>query len=126
MLQAINSTLFLKGIRRLIESLPLLKEKIHYKPVLTALQTIIEQTKKKADANAACTELEEKIQELLESETEIMKETDLMPPPSIMPKNRRNVRRSKYKNKNDEADDDSSEDDSEERDVDDTSIVKCE
>lgn len=104
-----------------------MKEKIHYKPVLTALQNIIEQTKKKTDATAACTELEEKIQELLESETENTKEVDshLMPPPSIMPKKRRNVRRSKYKNKNDETDEDSSEDDSEE-DVNNASIVKCE
>lgn len=91
------------------------------------MQNIIEQTKKKTDAVTACTELEEKIQELLESETENTKEVDnqLMPPPSIMPKNRRNVRRSKYKNKNDETDEDSSEDDSEE-DVNNASIVKCE
>ncbi|XP_011263197.2 condensin complex subunit 1 [Camponotus floridanus] len=114
-----------KSIRRLIESLSLLKEKIHYKPVLTALQNIIEQTKKKADANAACTELEEKIQELLDSEIKNTKDADshLMPPPSIMPKNRKNVRKNKYKNKNDESDEDSSEDDSEE-DVDDAPIVK--
>ncbi|XP_029680531.1 condensin complex subunit 1 [Formica exsecta] len=115
-----------KSIRRLIESLPLLKEKIHYKPVLTALQNIIEQTKKKADANAACTELEEKIQELLETETtenpEVV-DNRLMPPPSVMPKNRKSIRRSRYKNKNDETDDEDSSDDSEE-DIDNPPIVK--
>ncbi|KAM0735683.1 Condensin complex subunit 1 [Formica fusca] len=115
-----------KSIRRLIESLPLLKEKIHYKPVLTALQNIIEQTKKKADANAACTELEEKIQELLETETtenpEVV-DNRLMPPPSVMPKNRKSIRRNRYKNKNDETDDEDSSDDSEE-DIDNPPIVK--
>lgn len=105
-----------------------MKEKIHYKPVLTALQNIIEQTKKKADANAACTELEEKIQELLETETtenpEVV-DNRLMPPPSVMPKNRKSIRRSRYKNKNDETDDEDSSDDSEE-DIDNPPIVKCE
>ncbi|XP_072757251.1 condensin complex subunit 1 [Anoplolepis gracilipes] len=111
-----------KSIRRLIESLPLLKEKIHYKPVLTALQHIIEQTKKKADANAACTELEEKIQELLDTETENSKVADsqLMPPPSL-PKNRKSIRRNKYKN--DKSDDEDSSDESEE-DTDNTPILK--
>ncbi|CAL1675876.1 unnamed protein product [Lasius platythorax] len=114
-----------KSIRRLIESLPLLKEKIHYKPVLTALQNIIEQTKKKADANAACTELEEKIQELLETETENSEaDRHLMPPPSAMSKNRKSIRQRKYKKTNDETDDENSSDDSEE-DVQDAPIVQC-
>nr|XP_012231606.1 PREDICTED: condensin complex subunit 1 isoform X2 [Linepithema humile] len=103
-----------KSIRRLIESLPLLKEKIHHKPVLTVLQNIIEQTKKKADAKAACAELEEKIQELLETETENSEVTDqiLMPPPNTVPQTRKNVYQSRRKNKNYE--DNDSSDDSEE------------
>lgn len=117
--------MFLKGIRRLIESLPLLKEKIHYKPVLTALQNIIEQTKKKAEAKNVCIELEEKIQELLETkEDDKMADKDLMPPPSIVPRNKKNVRRSRRKSTSDEDEDDSS-DDSEE-DVDNVPIKsKC-
>ncbi|XP_011702254.1 PREDICTED: condensin complex subunit 1 isoform X2 [Wasmannia auropunctata] len=112
-----------KSIRRLIESLPLLKEKIHYKPVLMALQSIIEQTKKKAEAKAACMELEEKIQELVEAKEDTeMTDRDLMPPPSVVPKNKRNVRRSRRKSTSDE--DEDSSDDSEE-DVDNASIVKC-
>lgn len=108
-----------------------MKEKIHYKPVLTVLQNIIEQTKKKADANAACIELEEKIQEFLETETTENPEVadnHLMPPPSIMPKNRKNICRSRYKNKYDESDDDSEEDSSDdsEEDIEHPPIVKCE
>ncbi|XP_029170808.1 condensin complex subunit 1 [Nylanderia fulva] len=104
-----------KSIRRLIESLPLLKEKIHYKPVLAALQNIIEQAKKKADATAACTELEEKIQELLETETETenssVADKHRMPPPSTIPKNIKSIRKKKI---NDDSDEDDSSDDSEE------------
>lgn len=102
-----------------------MKEKIHYKPVLTALQHIIEQTKKKADANAACTELEEKIQELLEAETENSKDSHLMPPPAI-PKNKKGIHRDRYKNTNDESDDEDSSDNSEEEDVDDAPVIRCE
>lgn len=115
----------LKGIQRLIESLPLLKEKIHYKPVLTALQNIIEQTKKKADAKAVCIELEEKIQELLEAkEDNEMTDSHLMPPPSIVPRNKRSVRRSRRKSTSDE--DEDSSDDTDEEDADSIPVVKCE
>lgn len=115
--------IFLKGIRRLIESLPLLKEKIHYKPVLTALHNIIEQTRKKADNKAVCLELEEKIQELVEAKADNeMTDRHLMPPPSVVPSNKRNIRQRRYKS--DEDEDDSS-DDSEE-DIDDVPVVKCE
>lgn len=100
-----------KGIRRLIESLPLLKDKIHYQPVLTALQNIIEQTKKKADAKAACLELEEKIQELLEAETTTdVKDSHLMPPPSIVPRIKKTIRRSRRKYTSDDDEDSSNED----------------
>ncbi|XP_012064392.1 PREDICTED: condensin complex subunit 1 [Atta cephalotes] len=106
-----------KSIRRLIESLPLLKEKIHYKPVLAALRSIIEQTKKKADAKTVCLELEEKIQELMDAkdnETIDNEITDshLMPPPSTVPWNKKSIRRSRRKSMSDE--DEDSSDDSEE------------
>lgn len=85
--QSILFFLYIEGIRRLIESLPLLKEKIHYKPVQMALQSIIEQTKRRTDAKDVCVELEEKIQELLEENskekaTEVS-DTCLMPPPPV-------------------------------------------
>ncbi|XP_077268187.1 CAP-D2 condensin subunit isoform X3 [Temnothorax americanus] len=113
-----------KSIQRLIESLPLLKEKIHYKPVLTALQNIIEQTKKKADAKAVCIELEEKIQELLETKEDNEIDRHLMPPPSIARRNKRNVRRSRRKSTSDEDEDSSEEDDSKEE-ADNVPVVKC-
>lgn len=101
-----------------------MKEKIHYKPVLTALQNIIEQTKKKADNKAICLELEEKIQELVEAKEEDNEMTDrhLMPPPPTVPSNKRNIRQRRHKS--DEDEDDSS-DDSEE-DIDNVPVVKCE
>lgn len=91
--------------------------------MLTALQNIIEQTKKKADAKTACMELEEKIQELLEAETENTEVTDqiLMPPPNIVPQVRKNINQSRRKKKNDEDKDCS--DDSEE-DVSSTPVKK--
>ncbi|XP_011634039.1 condensin complex subunit 1 [Pogonomyrmex barbatus] len=115
-----------KSIRRLIESLPLLKEKIHYKPVLIALQNIIEQTKKKADTKAASLELEEKIQELLEAKTDNeITDEHLMPPPSTMPRNKRNIRRSRRKSISDEEEDSSDDEkDSSEEDIDDVVKVK--
>lgn len=90
-----------------------------------ALQSIIEQTKKKADTKAVCIELEEKIQELLETKGEDNEITDrhLMPPPSTVPRNKRNIRQSRHKNTSDE--DEDSSDDSEE-DANDVPIVKCE
>ncbi|XP_011062247.1 PREDICTED: condensin complex subunit 1 isoform X2 [Acromyrmex echinatior] len=113
-----------KSIRRLIESLPLLKEKIHYKPVLTALRSIIEQTKKKADAKAVCLELEEKIQELVDAKDNEMTDNEvtdshLMPPPSTVPRNKKSIRRSRRKSMSDE--DEDSSDDSEE----DEPVIKC-
>ncbi|XP_035722862.1 condensin complex subunit 1-like [Vespa mandarinia] len=74
-----------KSIRRLIESLPLLKDKIHHKQVLKTLQGIIEQTKKKSDTKSVCLELEEKIKELLEgSENTETNDNILMPPPKTL------------------------------------------
>jgi len=101
-----------------------LKEKIHYKPVLAALRSIIEQTKKKADAKTVCLELEEKIQELMDTkdnETIDNEVTDshLMPPPSTVPRNKKSIRRSRRKSMSDE--DEDSSDDSEE----DEPIIKC-
>lgn len=104
-----------------------MKEKIHYKPVLTALHNIIEQTKKKGDNKAICLELEEKIQELVENkvnESDEMKDRHLMPPPATVPSNKKKLRQNRYKNMSDEDEDDSS-DDSEE-DVDNVPVVKCE
>ncbi|KAF7403509.1 hypothetical protein HZH68_006303 [Vespula germanica] len=74
-----------KSVRRLIESLPLLKEKIHHKQVLKTLQGIIEQTKKKSDTKSVCLELEEKIKELLEGSENIeTNDNILMPPPTTL------------------------------------------
>lgn len=83
--------------------------------MLTALQNIIEQTKKKAEAKDACIELEEKIQELLETETENNEVTDqmLMPPPTTVPRVRKKVHRNRRKDESDE-DEDSSDDSEEE------------
>lgn len=71
----------------MIESLPLLKDKIHHKQVLKTLQGIIEQTKKKSDTKSVCLELEEKIKELLEgSENTETNDNILMPPPTMLKK----------------------------------------
>ncbi|KAG7205865.1 hypothetical protein KM043_007797 [Ampulex compressa] len=96
-----------KSIRRLIESLPLLKDKIHHEQVLKALQSIIDQTKKRPDAKAACVELEEKIQELLEG-AENSKQTDsqIMPPPPV-PRRKKNARNTRHKSSSEEDEEDS-------------------
>ncbi|KAL0134605.1 hypothetical protein PUN28_001419 [Cardiocondyla obscurior] len=102
-----------KSLRHLIENLPLLKEKIRYKPVLTALQHIIDQTKKKAETKMICIELEEKIQELLDSkETTNDEVTDksLMPPPSNVPRTKKS-RRTRHKSPDDEDEDSSNDSD---------------
>lgn len=112
-----------EGIRRLIENLPLLKDKIHYKPVLTALQNIVEQAKKRVDIKAAGTELEEKIQELLEGDTNSeITDNHLMPPPPNVPKISRSKRRTKHKSTSDEEEDSS---DDGEKDADSAAAVKC-
>lgn len=86
------------------------------------MQNIIEQTKKKADNKAVCLELEEKIQELVEAKADNeMTDRHLMPPPSTMPSNKKNIRQRRYKNDKDE--DDSSDDSEEDIDV---LVVKCE
>lgn len=87
------------------------------------MQNIIEQTKKKADAIAACTELEEKIQELLETETETensnVADKHRMPPPSAIPKSGKSHQRKKKINDEDDSSDS-------EEDVRNTSIVQSE
>ncbi|XP_043285102.1 condensin complex subunit 1 isoform X2 [Venturia canescens] len=86
-----------KSIRKLTESLPLLKDKIHHNSVQKSLNTIIEHTKKKVEAKAACIELEEKIQELLkttEAPSEPLDDRQAMPPPPV-PKLRKPSRRQK-------------------------------
>ncbi|XP_066603695.1 condensin complex subunit 1 [Prorops nasuta] len=101
-----------KSIRRLIESLPLLKEKIHNRQVLKALNNIIEQTKKKTEAKAACIELEEKMKELMEMNEDnelTLTDTQMMPPPTIRRKTVRRIRR-KSSSEEDESEDDMYED----------------
>ncbi|XP_014473291.1 PREDICTED: condensin complex subunit 1 [Dinoponera quadriceps] len=101
-----------KSIRRLIENLPLLKDKIHYKPVLTALQSIVEQAKKRTDAKAVGIELEEKVQELLEGDTNSeMTDERLMPPPPNTPKIRKSIRQTKRKSTSDDEDSSDGEED---------------
>lgn len=97
-----------KSIRHLIESLPLLKDKIHHKQVLKALQSVIEQTKKKPNTKTICTELEEKIEELLKG-TEDSKEdnTVIMPPPAVPKSRKRNKRVSNSEEEDDNIDSDS-------------------
>lgn len=104
----------------------MLKDKIYHKPVLTALQNIIEQTKKKTNAKDACIELEEKVQELLEAVTN-SEDSRIMPPPPV-PKKKRIVRRSRHKSSSDEENSDSDDSDSKncEANVNDVSIRKCE
>ncbi|XP_076383101.1 CAP-D2 condensin subunit isoform X2 [Megalopta genalis] len=97
-----------KGIRHLTESLPLLKEKIHNKQVLKAVQTIIEQTKKKPNMKAPCIELEEKLKELLKgtenTENTQLDDAEIMPPPSTS-KLRRHRRHKRDKASSDEEND---------------------
>ncbi|KAK1132275.1 hypothetical protein K0M31_016395 [Melipona bicolor] len=92
-----------KSIYRLIESLPLLKEKIYHKQVLKALYSVIEQTKKKPNTKAACMELEEKIKELLNKAENSKQGDETMPPPA--PKSRKRIRHRKYSSSEEEEDD---------------------
>lgn len=96
---------FYLGIRCLVESLPLLKDKLHHKPVLKGLQSIIEQAKKKLNTKTASIELEEKIEELLKC-TEETNQSDsaIMPPPPVPPKMRKRTRRTKRRSSSDEED----------------------
>ncbi|XP_076630904.1 CAP-D2 condensin subunit [Colletes latitarsis] len=89
-----------KSIHRLTESLPLLKEKIHHKHVQKALQTVIEQSKKKPNTKAVCIELEAKIQELLKCTNE-ESNNEIMPPPQV-PKRKKRNRQSKYRSSSEE------------------------
>lgn len=101
--------LFSIGIRRLIEGLPLLKDKIHNKQVLKALTSIIENTKKKPDAKAACLELEEKINDLLKAEEHEndgpISDSEAMPPPPVPPLNRTKKTRQKSNVEHDDSTD---------------------
>ncbi|KOX78117.1 Condensin complex subunit 1 [Melipona quadrifasciata] len=92
-----------KSIYRLIESLPLQKEKIHHKQVLKALYSVIEQTKKKPNTKAACMELEEKIKELLNKAENSKQGDEIMPPPA--PKSRKRIRHRKHSSSEEEEDD---------------------
>ncbi|XP_076167655.1 CAP-D2 condensin subunit [Ptiloglossa arizonensis] len=95
-----------KSIRRLTESLPLLKEKIHHKQVLKALQTVIDQSKKKPNTKAVCIELEEKIEELLKGSKDLNKtDNEIMPPPRTS-NSRKRSRRTKHNSSSEEEDDD--------------------
>ncbi|KAJ8687031.1 hypothetical protein QAD02_022825 [Eretmocerus hayati] len=115
-----------KGIRTLIKDLPLLKDKIHNNDVQKALNTIVEQTKRRTEAKTACLELEEKIKELLESDEngerpaeKPMTDSEAMPPPSRpVPKSirgKRKVRRTKR-------DEDGEEDDQDDEDYTNTTL----
>ncbi|XP_076656625.1 condensin complex subunit 1-like [Halictus rubicundus] len=103
-----------KSIRYLTESLPLLKEKIHNKQVMKAVQTIIEQTKKKPNMKAASMDLEEKMKELLKSteDTENLQQNDAetMPPPSVSKLRGHVKHRRRHKHSSDEEDDGSDSD----------------
>lgn len=93
------------GIRHLIESLPLLKEKIHHKQVLRALQSITEQAKKKPNTKEAAAELEEKIAELIKSAEESKQnDTEMMPPPPPARKTKKRSRTSKHRSSSEEED----------------------
>lgn len=97
---------FYLGIHRLIESLPLLKDKIHHKQVLKALQSVIEQTKKKPNTKVACIELEEKIEELLKGKDKSNEDdSEVMPPPPVPKLRKRNSRRRKRSSSEEEEDD---------------------
>ncbi|XP_034178146.2 condensin complex subunit 1-like isoform X3 [Osmia lignaria lignaria] len=103
-----------KSLRRLIESLPLLKEKIHHNQVSKALQSIIEQTKKKPNTKAISVELEEKMKELLQKiENSTQNDNEMMPPPQLIPKTRKRGRRaaSKRKSRGEREDDEEEEND---------------
>nr|XP_034178145.1 condensin complex subunit 1-like isoform X2 [Osmia lignaria] len=103
-----------KSLRRLIESLPLLKEKIHHNQVSKALQSIIEQTKKKPNTKAISVELEEKMKELLQkTENSTQNDNEMMPPPQLIPKTRKRGRRaaSKRKSRGEREDDEEEEND---------------
>ena len=69
-----------------------MKDKIHNKQVLKALTSIIDNTKKKPDAKAACLELEEKINDLLKAEENEndgpISDSEAMPPPPVPPLNK--------------------------------------
>lgn len=97
-----------KSLRRLIESLPLLKEKIHHKHVLKALQSIIEQTKKKPNTKPFSMELEEKVDELLKGTENVQpNDNEMMPPPQLIPKSKRRTKRVvRRKSSSDEEEDD--------------------
>ncbi|XP_071858144.1 CAP-D2 condensin subunit [Bombus fervidus] len=95
-----------KSIHRLIESLPLLKDKIHHKQVLKALQSVIEQTKKKPNTKVACIELEEKIEELLKGKDKSNEDdSEVMPPPPVPKLRKHNSRRRKRSSSEEEEDD---------------------
>ncbi|XP_076685668.1 CAP-D2 condensin subunit isoform X2 [Andrena cerasifolii] len=95
-----------KSIRHLIESLPLLKEKIHHKQVLKALQSITEQAKKKPNTKEAAIELEEKIAQLIKGVEEAKQnDTEMMPPPPA-PRTKKRSRTSKHRSSSEEEDED--------------------
>ncbi|XP_014212154.1 condensin complex subunit 1, partial [Copidosoma floridanum] len=105
-----------KGIRILINDLPLLKEKIHNEDVQKALNSIVETAKRRPEAKVACTELEEKIKELLENEDndeegtpKPVSDSEAMPPPPRPAlktiKGKKKVRRVSRRNDSDDEED---------------------
>ncbi|KOC65469.1 Condensin complex subunit 1 [Habropoda laboriosa] len=70
-----------------------------------ALQSVIEQTKKKPNTQAACIELEEKIEELLKGTENLeQSDTEVMPPPPV-PKSKKHAKRRKHRSSSEEEDD---------------------
>ena len=105
----------------MIKDLPLLKEKIHNEDVRKALNTIIDQAKRRPEAKTACQELEDKIKELVENEEDeengeqnpVDPDTQTMPPPSApVPKSvrgKKKVRRTRKDEDEEEEDDEDNE-----------------
>ena len=82
---------------------------------MKSLRTVIEQTKRKAETKAACLELEEKLEEILnstEANEGMIDDAVAMPPPPV-PKQRKQSRRNrpqKDSSSEDEEDDDDDDD----------------
>ncbi|XP_058809169.1 condensin complex subunit 1 [Phymastichus coffea] len=114
-----------KGIKILTKDLPLLKEKIHNDDVQKALNSIIDQAKRRPDAKVACAELEEKIKELLDNtdnneqnggSSKPLTDSEAMPPPlRPVPKTSKATRKTRGRREEEEEDEDENDEDFENR-----------
>ncbi|XP_046412431.1 condensin complex subunit 1 [Neodiprion fabricii] len=79
-----------KGIRRLVDNLHHMKDKIHHEPVFKVLNGIVDQARKKTETKAACLELEEKLKQMLDGNDKENEKPDsdaaIMPPPPTTPR----------------------------------------